>query len=331
MPGALSADRILREVNELWVSLDRQAHAESGAGVQRSCTMTLVVAAEESEDAAGVGETIAALMPEHPARAISIRLRGAARSALTERVYAQCWQPFGQRRQICCEQIEIGVSDADLAEIAPVLLALAAPDLPLIVWCRSSRLAAMPEFERIAALARKVLVDTTAFADVKAALARFAEAAVRGVVIGDLAWTRLTRWRSVLSQVFENRSYLERLAGIRTVAVVWGGAYEALAWYMAAWLQDALADAGVRAAVSLTEEGAENLIRVELAGEGLHLRLAREGERLVVTVNDLSSCTSLTQPSDYLLLREELVIARRDAVFERSLASAARLAYAGDK
>jgi glucose-6-phosphate dehydrogenase assembly protein OpcA len=176
-----------------------------------------------------------------------------------------------------------------------------------------------------------VLVDTTAFADAKAALARFAEAAVRGVVVGDLAWTRLTRWRSVLSQVFENRSYLERLAGIRTVTVVWGGAYESLAWYMAAWLQDALAGAGVRAAVRLTEEGAENLIRVELAGEGLHLRLAREGERLVVTVNDLSSCTGLTQPSDYLLLREELGIARRDAVFERSLASAARLAYAEDK
>jgi glucose-6-phosphate dehydrogenase assembly protein OpcA len=150
-------------------------------------------------------------------------------------------------------------------------------------------------------------------------------------VVGDLAWTRLTRWRSVLSQVFENRDYLERLAGIRTIGVVWGGAYEAPAWYMAAWLGDALADAGVRPRATVTREGAESLIRVELDGEGLHLRLVREGERLVVTVNDLSNCTSLTEPSDYLLLREELGIARRDAVFERALASAARLAYAGDK
>ena len=56
-------------------------------------------------------------MPEHPARAIVIRLRGAGERALSERVYAQCWMPFGQRRQICCEQIEITASDAALADL----------------------------------------------------------------------------------------------------------------------------------------------------------------------------------------------------------------------
>ena len=39
------------------------------------------------------------------------------------------------------------------------------------------------------------------------------------------------------------------------------------------------------------------------------------------------NCTNLPRPTDYLLMREELGIVRRDAVFERTLASAARLAY----
>jgi len=331
MAGTLVPDKILNELNELWVSLGREAQAEGGDGVLRSCTMTLVVLAEAGEDAQALGETLAALMPEHPARAISIRLRGAVPSALSERVYSQCWKPFGQRRQICCEQIEITAADADLADLRPVLLALAAPDLPLVLWCRSPRLAAMPEFGEMAALARKVVVDTVAFPDSKAALRLIAEASARGIPLGDLAWTRLTRWRSMLSQVFENRDCLEQLPGIRTIAVTWGGAYETLAWYMAAWLRDALADAGVRPAVSVRAEGSQSLIRVELAGEGFRLQLHREGDRLLVAVNGLESCANLTEPSDYLMMREELGIVRRDAVFERALTSAARLAYAGDQ
>src|SRR5207245_309277 len=98
-----------------------------------------------SDDAAALGETIAALMPEHPARALAIRLSGAGPRALTQRVYQQCWKPFGQRQQICCEQVEITASDAALADLPPLLLALAVPDLPLIVWCRSPKLARISE------------------------------------------------------------------------------------------------------------------------------------------------------------------------------------------
>jgi glucose-6-phosphate dehydrogenase assembly protein OpcA len=76
-------------------------------------------------------------MPEHPARAILVRLSGAGDRSLAERVYSQCWMPFGQRRQICCEQVEITASDAALADLQSVVLPLTVPDLPLIVWCRS--------------------------------------------------------------------------------------------------------------------------------------------------------------------------------------------------
>ena len=69
---------------------------------------------------------------------------------------------------------------------------------------------------------------------------------------------------------------------------------------------------------------------MELAGDGFRVELARREDRLVITVDDAENCTNLPQPSDYLLMREELGIVRRDAVFERTLASAARLAYATD-
>jgi hypothetical protein len=52
---------------------------------------------------------------------------------------------------------------------------------------------------------------------------------------------------------------------------------------------------------------------------------------MYVSVDGRSTCANLSAPSEYLLMREELGIGGRDPVFERTLASALRLAYANDK
>jgi glucose-6-phosphate dehydrogenase assembly protein OpcA len=322
----VAPEHVLRELTDLWATVG----TESGAGVLRACTMTLVVLTDASDDAAALGETIAALMPEHPARTIVVRLSGAGERALAERVYAQCWMPFGQRRQICCEQIEITASDAALADLPSVMLPLAAPDLPVIVWSRSARLFEMPPFGAMARMAAKVVVDSAGFADPKRALRLLAEMARSGVPLGDLAWTRLTRWREMLARLFENRDYVAKLARISSVRVVYDGELATSAWYMGAWIADALTDAGVSVKVVVGASPGPTSLSVELAGGGFRVALARQEDRLVITVDDARNCANMPQPSDYLMMREELGIVRRDAVFGRTLASAARLAYATD-
>lgn len=331
MSATLAPDRILKELADLWVSLGKQGESEGAAGVLRACSMTLVVLAEESEDVAALGETMAALMPEHPARTILIRLRGAGERTLADRVYAQCWMPFGQRRQICCEQIEITASDVALADLASVVLPLAVPDLPLILWCRSARLVGMPEFHAIAAMANKVVLDSSGMPEGPAAMHRLASESEGGVLLGDLSWTRLTRWREMLAQVFENRRYLSQLDHVSSIRVSYGGRYEVLAWYLGTWVLNSLVHAGIHAELSVTGEPGESFLRLELAGEGIHVVLARTRDRLDITMNDFSNCTNLPQPTDYLLVREELSIVRHDPVFETTLASAARLAYPTNK
>jgi len=318
--ATVAPEKILKELAALWVE-----EAKLGeAGVLRACSMTLIVMAEEGDDAAALGETIAALMPQHPARAILVRLRAGNERALSERVYQQCWKPFGQRQQICCEQIELTASDAALGDLPSVLLPLFVADLPVILWCRSPRLVEMPEFNQIARMANKVVLDSAAFSDAVRAMTRMADEDFQDLRIGDLAWTRLTRWREMLARVFENREYLERLSGITSVTVEWGAGYETAAWYLAAWTQNALLDAGANVRAKLRR--GEGTIRIELAGSNLHAVLQRENDRLVVTVDELSNCTHLPVPSDYLLMREELGIVRADTIFDRTLSAAARLA-----
>jgi len=269
-------------------------------------------------------------MPEHPARALMIYLSGAGPRSLAERVTQQCWKPFGKGPQICCEQVEITASDAALADLPLVLLPLVVPDLPVIVWCRSARLLRMPEFRQISTMATKVVMDSAGLAGLAAVMGWMADATREGLMIADLSWTRLTRWREMLSHVFENRDYLAKLSGISEVRVEFAGELGVAAWLMGAWVANALADAGVKAALKVEKQDGAAL-RMELSGPEVRVAMERQGDRLVIEVNRLSNCTNLPQPSDYLLMREELGIVRRDAVFEKSLVSAARLAYSTDK
>jgi glucose-6-phosphate dehydrogenase assembly protein OpcA len=328
MMATVSPDKILKQLADLWVGMAKQGENESAQGVLRACTMTLVAIADAGESASDLDETLAALMAEHPARAIVIRLRGAGPRALYERVYAQCWMPFGQRRQICCEQVEITASDAALADLPSVVLPLAVPDLPLILWCRSPRLFDLPEFRQLTPMASRVVVDSGGFSDPPSAVQRLAaEAAHPGPPIGDLAWTRLTRWREMLSQVFENRQNLARLAGPVRVCVSDAGVVTTRALYLAAWIQDGLQALGAQASVTMARE-AGTFVQMESAD--LSLRVERQEQRMITTMNGFSQCANLPLTSDYLVMREELGIAGRDPVFEQTLASAARLAYATD-
>jgi glucose-6-phosphate dehydrogenase assembly protein OpcA len=335
--STIQPDHILRELTELWVSLGKESQPGHSTGVLRACAMTLVVTAEESEDPAVVGETIAALMREHPSRAIVIRFREAAARELSARVYAQCWMPFGQRRQICCEQIEISASEGSLPDLAAVIVPLAVSDLPLIVWCRSARIFNLPDFPLLGNVAQKVVLDSSAFPSASEFFRQLAARWRSGPVFADLAWTRLTRWREMISQIFENRKYLMRLPDVSEVRISFGGATPpSEAFYLAAWLTDCLETVGARSrvvwqpeaqashakisGVQLIADGPEGLsVAVHVTGEG-------ENQMSEIQIDSLSSRTIFPQATDYVLLREELSIPGRDPVYERVLARATRLA-----
>ncbi len=284
--------------------------------------MTLIVLMEESDDAQAVGETIGRLMREHPSRAIVVRVRTGRERVLASRVFAECWMPFGKRGQICCEQIEITVSDGALAELAPVLQPLVAPDLPVVLWCRSPRLFEVPEFTMLTGAAGKVMVDSTAFPDPAAILGELATHAV-----SDLAWTRLTRWRELLAQIFENRRYLGCLKKVDTVRVFYTGEKAPThARYLAAWLDAGLEQAGSHARVELASEAGATpglVTGVEMAASDAASRSfsirQTEAGAAEIRVDNLVNRTVFEMPTDYSLLREELSIIGRDPVFERIL------------
>jgi glucose-6-phosphate dehydrogenase assembly protein OpcA len=293
-------EAILRELNELWASL---AKSESQDSVLRACTMTLILAADEEEEAGTLGELIAQLMHEHPSRAIVLRVQDGEQPLLESRVFAECWMPFGHGQQICCEQIEIRTTEGSLRDVPRLVSGLMAPDLPVVLVCRSASLFSMPAFAALLPVAGRVIVDSRRAADPAAMLRRIGELRASGLQVHDLAWAALTGWRYRIATAFDEHSTLARLPGVETITVK-GSSPKS--WYLAAWLES-----GVGKQVRLQFEPGTGIDEASLTGHDLDLRFARS-----------STCTELP---DSELLRQELAIDRNDSVFATVLPNAIRL------
>src|SRR5688572_32251542 len=191
MEAVIQPEKVLRQLDELWVTLGKQEHADSAA-ILRACSMTLVVATDEGRDDAGVGETLALIMRDHPSRAIVIRVPPQHTGGLDARVLAQCWMPFGKRQQICCEQIEIISSLRSLADVPPVIRGVIAPDLPVVLYCPSENLWWLRQFQALLPLADKIILDSYGmYGSLKALGYLNSLATSTRLRRADLAWTRL--------------------------------------------------------------------------------------------------------------------------------------------
>jgi glucose-6-phosphate dehydrogenase assembly protein OpcA len=307
-PSVVKPDKLLHDLSDIWLSMAKP-DSESGSGVLRACSMTLVVVVDDEDDAMELGETLSLLMKEHPSRAIVIRLREGS-DQLDGRVFAQCWKPFGHGQQICCEQVELTVSLNRLADVPSIVSPLTVPDLPSVVWFRSSRIASAPDISGILALGRKLIVDSSrpgspSFADIRTL-------AGAGFVVGDLAWTRLTALRQLVAQLLEPKD----LPNVKSVVIEHcGHDAGAEAKYLQAWLRSSLP----AATVDFHRTGAD--------GSGRIQKLRIDGD-INIAVNDscadyesgaLHHRANLSSGSEHGLLDEELGIMKHDMVFERAL------------
>lgn len=288
-------EQILKELSRVWADLSKTAEG----GVLRACTMTLIMAADEEEEA-DLGELIAGLMHEHPSRAIVLRVRDGQEEFLESRVFAQCWMPLGKQQQLCCEQIEIQCSEGSLVDVPRLIIGLMAPDLPVVLVCRTPGLFALADFRPLAPIAGRTIVDSRKTPNPGVTMRQVQSLREAGYDVRDLGWTAITGWRQRIASAFEEREALAKLKDVRTVRVK-GSAPKA--WYLAAWL-----GRGLSPAVDIQIEEGQGIDAVLLAGEGISLEFART-----------TTCTELP---DGELLHEELGLTARDRIFEEVLPKA---------
>ena len=324
MPTAVKPERILKDLAKLWIDLGKDDHQKESAGVLRACAMTLIAAVEEEGDTQAVGETIAEVMHQHPSRVIVMRVDAGEEDSLDARVFAQCWMPFGRRQQICCEEIEITASPSRVEDSPALVLGIMVPDLPVVLWCRGEHLFRDPAFQNLFVLADKIIVDSAKFQNSAEALPLIRKVVESGRTISDLSWTRLTRLRQTIAQIFENPALVPRLKQLERVIISYSGpaASEpeqapACLQYLVSWFRTSVS-AEVETVFRQTQPNYE-ILGISMDGPELHASVELQENAAAVYVNGLSRRISFPKQSDSDLMREELSILGPDPVYLRCL------------
>jgi len=310
MATSVEPEKILKDLGGLWVDLGKQEEN----GVLRACAMTFIVTVDESQDAFSVGETIAAIMHDHPSRAIVVRVSQSEEPSLDARVLAQCWMPFGRNQQICCEQIEISSSLGSLRDVPGVIRGLIVPDLPVVLYCRNIHLSQTPQFQALLPLAGKLVIDSGF--DGLEPLRYLASLPREGCHKADLTWCRLTRWRESIAQVFESPVNLQAAASLNEIQIFYSG--EVAAYYLAAWFKYVL---GAEAKLIKTAGPSfASIARVEVRGPTFEAVLEMVSESSEETrVGSVRQRVVFPEMRECDLLREELSVMSRDPIFESVL------------
>ncbi len=307
----IKPDRLLNELSKIWTSMavpetggaPDEAH---GDGVLRACAMTLFSLVDDEEDSNALGEILAHLMKEHPSRSIVVRLKE-GEDFLDARVFAQCWMPFGHRRQICCEQVEITASMNRLADVAAIIGPLAVPDLPRVILLRSSRIVRAGALRKILPLGDKIIVDSA-----RVGAPGFGELGGlldAGHLTGDLAWTRITDLRALIAQLLESRT-------VNRIVLEYAGREAAPETrYLLAWLESSLCSAKI----GLKGSGGDGAGKVSavLVDSDLSIRVADGAAEY--DIGGLHQRAAFGPGGDEALLNVELGIVVHDPVFERTL------------
>ena len=182
-----------------------------------------------------------------------------------------------------------------LADIPSIVSPLAVPDLPRMVWLRTSRLPDTSVTTDLLDLGDRIIIDS----DRPGAptLARLRSLLDDGHLVGDLAWTRITEVRNLLAQM---------LSGVKVenARIDYCGDRPPIeALYLAGWLQSIYPGRDVH----YRHVETAGRIREVVVDPGVAVKLG-------------GGCNDFHLPeTDYELLNEELRITMHDRVFEHVL------------
>jgi glucose-6-phosphate dehydrogenase assembly protein OpcA len=123
----------------------------------------------------------------------------------------------GSRKQVCGEQVTIEASGAAVTTVASAIAPLLVPDVPVFLWWKDIPHYDDVLFNRMAAMADRIVIDSSCFdqphSDMQR-LARIVGERPQYMSATDLNWGRLTAWRTLIAgfwDVPDYRPYLERI------------------------------------------------------------------------------------------------------------------------
>ena len=187
------------------------------------------------------------------------------------------------------EWVEIGVEGTDPQSLAAAVTSLALADAPIVLTWLGRRIAGDPRFAALYTIARTKIVSTSAD-DVSASalrdLIRFYDAH-QDAVVHDIAYLRITPWREVIAEFFDDPTFACELQRLRRVEITAGSDSEM--FYLISWLASRLGWAPCASDRFCNSAGEDITFVLHREGEPRRIRrvvLQSEGTTFLADVTD---------------------------------------------
>jgi glucose-6-phosphate dehydrogenase assembly protein OpcA len=161
------------------------------------------------------------VVERHPCRAIVIAAEpDSGEARLDAYASTRCQISTRGSKRICGEQITIEAAGAAVENVSTAVVPLLVPDVPVFLWWKDIPHDEDKLFDRLAATADRVVIDSSAFDRPHEDLLRLAEILSRGELsLSDLNWGRLTSWRSLVASFWDVADYRDSLAHVERVRI----------------------------------------------------------------------------------------------------------------
>ena len=218
----VDASKVEKELTAMWAEMSAPDGGEARqAGVARVCVLNLVVYADGVEERAEADELLETVVERHPCRAIVIAAeRGAGEARLDAYASTRCQVSTRGSKRICGEQITVEASGAAVETVSTAVAPLLVPDVPVFLWWKDMPGEEDKLFGRLAAMADRVVIDSSSFDRPHEDMLRLARVISEGRLrLSDLNWGRLTSWRSLVASFWDVDDYRDSLARVERVRI----------------------------------------------------------------------------------------------------------------
>ena len=209
-PGpAIDLGAIERDLNGLWQMPTLTGLRQTDVAPARTSVLNLVVYAGTKELARRSAQLIGQLATHHPSRAIIFDVAGSDaifQSDIDARVSTHCFAAAGERFAACFEEIQITVPLDSLDYLPSIIVPLALPDLPTVLWWPGLPPFTDRRFQRVVQTSDRLIVDSLDYPRCTLNLARthlLARQLAGCPAVADLNWVRLMPWRRSLTRFFD--------------------------------------------------------------------------------------------------------------------------------
>lgn len=229
----------------LWREREAEGQANAAPGGTRLRSLNLVAVAFGRREGERIEEVFHALLLGQPARLIlleertgpdvgsplplqgpeaeAVKTGGEVGSSPEVRVGLACVGAEG-RHETCSDMFLVPALAEDAPRLHVFVEPLLLPDLPVMLWMPQEPDCSAQDFRRLTQVAQRVVLDSAGFTDPALGLKLLhRQAREQGApAFGDLSWGRLTPWRELVADLFQDEGRRPLLQRITRVAVEYG-------------------------------------------------------------------------------------------------------------